>query len=241
MPNNPSIVFVPGFWEGPTVFESVAATLRDTYGYKTEITSLPSTGQASPGNPTLQDDIQAVHSFLERLVAKGEDVLLVLHSASGFIGTEAIKNLTAKERMSESKTGGVVKIVFMTAGVFPVGFKTGPLPFFEYDGTRLFCKDPASFLFNDLPPDVAQMWISRLECQPAWKWDGEITHGGYKDVSSVYLLCSNDQCVPLAMQRQCAELAGSEIVSCNAGHMVMLSQPETVVKVIHTAAKNLQT
>lgn len=131
MPNSPSIVFVPGFWEGPTVFELVAATLRDTYGYKTEIASLPSTGQASPENPTMQDDIQAVHAFIERLVANREDVLLVLHSASGFIGTEAIKNLTAKERLS------------------------------------------------------------------------------------------------------------SEIVSCEAGHMVMLSQPEKVIRVIHTAAENL--
>ena len=131
----PTILFVPGLWEGPTVFESVAGLLQTggrAEGLSTEIASLVSTGKTSPGNPTMKDDVAAVHTHLKSLIEEaGKEVLLVVHSAGGFIGSEAMEGMAAKGRKEGGLNGGVVGIVFLAAGVAPEGYEHGPLPFFE--------------------------------------------------------------------------------------------------------------
>lgn len=100
----------------------------------------------------------------------------------------------------------------------------------------MYCKDPRSNLLHDLPDFEAEAWLKKFECQPAFEWDDVIDYGGWKNVPSVYLCCLNDALLPLELQQQMAALAGSEIQTCSAGHMVMLSQPDRVVEVIRKAA-----
>jgi hypothetical protein len=124
----PTILFVPGFWEGPTVFEQVS-TLLQSEGFATETAVLASTGHKSPNNPTMEDDIAAIRAHVAALVEADKDVVLVLHSGAGFLGSNAIENLEASKRQAAGKKGGVSKIVFLAAGIFPEGFVHGPLPF----------------------------------------------------------------------------------------------------------------
>ena len=56
---------------------------------------------------------------------------------------------------------------------------------------------------------------------------------------SVYLVCENDQCLPAPVQLQMAEIAGSKIEKCKAGHMPMISIPEGVAEVIIQAARQM--
>lgn len=58
----PSILFVPGLWEGPTPFTQVS-TLLQAQGYATEITTLLSTGKISPGNLTMEGDIAPIRAI----------------------------------------------------------------------------------------------------------------------------------------------------------------------------------
>jgi hypothetical protein len=103
----------------------------------------------------------------------------------------------------------------------------------------MHCVSPESTLFSDLNHEETQMWMKELKCQPGEGWDGTTTYCGWRDVSSVYLICEGDKCLPAPVQAQCAELAGSEVVRCTAGHMVMLSMPEKVVEVVVGAAQGL--
>lgn len=120
----PTILFVPGFWEGPKVFTPVCDLLKAD-GFKTEVCTLPSTGTTSPGNPAMTDDIAAVRDHLTSIVHRGEEVILVLHSAGGFLGSTAMEGLSK----SAVGQGGVVKIVFLAAAVFPEGHEHEDLPF----------------------------------------------------------------------------------------------------------------
>lgn len=129
----PVLVFVPGFWEGVSVFESIRNELEIAHGYSTVAIPLVSTGTASPGNPGLKDDVQGIRSVLEPLVRDGKELLLILHSAGGFLGSQAIKGLTIKEQAEEGKKGGVKMIVFLAGAVLSEGFHHQPLPFFEFD------------------------------------------------------------------------------------------------------------
>ena len=126
----PTILFVPGFWEGPAPFAQVSSLLQG-YGFPTEVAVLPSTGKLSPGNPSMVDDIAAIRSAVTELVESGKEVIMVMHSAGGFLGSNAIQGLGIKAR-GEAR-GGVTKLVFLAGAVFPEGFKHQPLPFFTID------------------------------------------------------------------------------------------------------------
>ena len=94
-------------------------------------------------------------------------------------------------------------------------------------------------LFNDAPDAVAESWLARFQCQPAKGWDGEITHNGAMDALSTYLICESDVAVPPTIQQRFADLAGSEVEHCDAGHMVMISQPQTVAEIVKRAARSI--
>lgn len=125
---SPTILLVPGIWVGPTVYRPVSALLNAD-GLSTEIAVLPSTGTTSPGNPSMKDDIAAVRKYIEQIVSRGEDVLLVLHSAGGFIGGGAMEGLSKKARAEKGESGGVVSIVFLSGAIFPEGYEHTPVPF----------------------------------------------------------------------------------------------------------------
>ena len=100
----------------------------------------------------------------------------------------------------------------------------------------MHCKDVKNAFFNDTSDEVTNKWLPALKPMPSEGWVRKITYAGWKEVPSVYLLCKKDALLPEALQRQFAGLAGSKVVECNAGHMVQLSQPETVVELIKNAA-----
>lgn len=255
-----SRVIVPGFWEGSAPFNYVASIL-ESQGYATNIVNLPSTGTESPGNPGMTDDIAAMRSTVTNTVINGEEIVLVLHSAGGFLGSNAIEGLALQARQNQGLKGGVRKVVFLTGAVFPEGYKHSPLPFFTYDvscqwpdlspagliiatanywrhcqGGALHCVTPETTFFNDLDEGAAQKWVKELKSQPSTGWDNTVTYCGWREVPSVYLMCESDACIPLPMQMHMAVTAGSKTETCAAGHMPIVSMPERVVNVIRVAA-----
>ncbi|KAF4495002.1 hypothetical protein FAGAP_8828 [Fusarium agapanthi] len=129
----PIIFIVPGFYEGPTVFQPLANSLNGQ-GFKTAITTISSTGKTLPNSPTMDDDIANISKDLTLVVEQAgeEGIVAVMHSAGGFIGSAALKGLTFKARQDAEKSGGAKKIIFITAGITPEGFEEGPMEFFDY-------------------------------------------------------------------------------------------------------------
>lgn len=128
----PTILFVPGFWEGPAPFAEVSSLLQSA-GFSTRTAELLSTGTVSPGNPGMHDDIAALRSTITELVDAQKDVVIVAHSGGAFLASNAIEGLGAKARLQQGMKGGVVKLVFLAGALFPEGFKHSPLPFFTID------------------------------------------------------------------------------------------------------------
>ena len=82
----------------------------------------------------------------------------------------------------------------------------------------MHCLNPSKVLFNDLDESTVKTWIARLQTQSASDWDDTITYYGWKDIRSVYLVCEGDACIPPSVQLQLAEIAGSKVEKCGAGH-----------------------
>lgn len=127
----PAIVFVPGFFEGPRVFDVVRSTL-ETHGYLTHAVTSACTGKTSSSGLTLDDDIAAVRALVEPVVDAGQEVLMVLHSAGGVIGSAALKGLCAPQRKEEGKMGGVTHIIFLCAGILVEDQDIPELPFLVF-------------------------------------------------------------------------------------------------------------
>jgi alpha-beta hydrolase superfamily lysophospholipase len=125
-----TIVFVPGIWEGTAPFADVTEQLS-SQGYTVQMAKLVSTGTVSPGNPSIEDDAAAIRAVIEKLTSASQDIVLVLHSAGGFLGSMAIEGLTHKAFQSKGLKGGVAKIVFITGAILPEG-TTHTLPPFAY-------------------------------------------------------------------------------------------------------------
>lgn len=128
----PTIIFVPGFWEGPTIFAPVISKIESEYGYHTSTVTLPSTGTLPPSIKTFADDVKAIQRAIENHVEEGRDVIVIAHSAGGFLSSEAVKGLSVKDRSSLQKKGGVRKMIFLTGMLIPEGTKhQNDQPFFN--------------------------------------------------------------------------------------------------------------
>jgi pimeloyl-ACP methyl ester carboxylesterase len=129
-----TLFFVPGLWEGPTVFTQVSKVLSSPpHNFNTHLASLRSTGTQSPGNPSMKDDIIALRSVIKNLVEVAQkEVVLVLHSAGGFLGSEAMMGYDRKAREAQGLKGGVRGIVFVAGAVAPKRHLHTPLPFMDF-------------------------------------------------------------------------------------------------------------
>ncbi len=100
----------------------------------------------------------------------------------------------------------------------------------------MYCRSPLSTLFNDLPATEAEKHAKELSWQPSTYIDSiHVSYCAWKEIPSVYLYCTQDQIMPLEFQHQIAAMVGAETESCDAGHMVILSQPERVVEFVRKA------
>ena len=116
----PYIFIVPGVFEGTEPFIPLENALK-AKGYDRVFTSpIASLGTNSLTEPylTVTDDIAGIHRELERVVEEAGDdgVVMIAHSAGGFMGPGALEGLSAKALKEAGKTGGVHKVIYFTAG-----------------------------------------------------------------------------------------------------------------------------
>lgn len=119
--SKPTVLFVHGAWHSPKHFQP-ARDAFESAGYPTECPCQP-TFDARAGTATLYDDAKCIRFLLNELVEKqGKDVICVLHSYGGVVGTEAIDaSLGKKNRQDNGLSGGVLGLLYMAAFVLPLG------------------------------------------------------------------------------------------------------------------------
>lgn len=239
----PSIVFVPGGWHEPHVFDPVISILQSK-GYKTLAVSLPSIG-TSPPVDDLQPDVSAIREAIVSCTDAGSEVVVFAHSYGGFPSSEAIKGLTKSDLQSQGKSGGVVHYVLCAAfiileGVSPLDPETGPSPQYELldDGKMIMPIDPITLFYNDLPRETAERYAARLKKQSYKVFTTKATYGAWRHVPTTYLYTEKDVSLPMAYQKVMVERSGVDIKTetFDAGHSPFLNFPEKVAESIQRAA-----
>lgn len=129
----PTVVLVHGAWHSSDCWNFVTSQLEE-YNYPFYALNLPSAGGHL--STTVADDAAHIQKITSKLVARGKEVILVMHSYGGIPGTESTKGLLKKDREADQKAGGIVCLVYVTAFLIPQGVSL------------------ASFLGDPMPPWV---------------------------------------------------------------------------------------
>lgn len=119
----PVFVLVPGTSGPAPIYRQEIAKFNEL-GYEAETVQLPSVGRRDPlPAATMDEDAVAVRQVALKYLGQGKDVIIITHSYGGIPGTEAVRGIAKKTREAHGLTTGVVRIIYVTSVVVPVGGK----------------------------------------------------------------------------------------------------------------------
>ncbi|KAF3054652.1 hypothetical protein CFAM422_013371 [Trichoderma lentiforme] len=234
----PIVFIVPGLFEGQASFEPFKAALEGLVQNRVHISRLASTGKnpIDEGQFTMKNDIDVIAKDLaDKVEAAGDEgVVLFLHSAAAFMGSEAMKGLTRQARAAQSKPGGVDLIIMLAAAIVPEGHMHETMPWMNVNQQQntYTCTDPIQNLFHDMSHEAAIGWSQKMQAQPHLGWFGKTSYCGWREVPSHWILTEGDKLVPVALQETMAQMAASKTMRLDAGHMAHLSRTDDVARMV---------
>lgn len=207
---------------------------------------------------TFQDDIDVVRKELESLVHQGRDVILVMHSYGGAVGTEACSGMSSAQRYSHGLQGGIVHLLYMCAYMLKAGGcmndiveKAGFMSLlgqyidFDEDGT-CWPKDPGVMMFDDLDSTQKeeQMTLLRRFCTSTFS--ARTTYAAWKDIPSSYIFTSKDFGVPPIYQEIMTNDVKAEGIvfreeHYDATHDVFLTRTKDMVEAVWRVFDTIET
>ncbi|KAJ5217439.1 hypothetical protein N7468_010447 [Penicillium chermesinum] len=237
--SKPTILFIPGAWHLPFVFDDTRAALA-ARGFPSAAVGLPAVG-AEPPTKGLIDDTVAVRDEIERLSDQGKQVVVVAHSYGGMVGAGAVKGLGYAERKKRGKSGGVTMLVYMAAFVAKAGTSMSDMfggefpPFMKFDGDYCRAEDAEGIFYNDLSLQDRKKWSSEAVHTSRAVYEGRAAHEPWHDLPCMYIFCENDMAVPLAVQESMAGLLGEYTqFRLPSSHSPFLSMPTKLAEASDT-------
>lgn len=222
--NKPTIIFVHGIWADGSSFTNQIGALQ-AKGYPVISVQNPIT--------SLADDVAATKRAITQ--AKG-DVILVGHSWGGFVITQAgndpkVKGLVFVAALVPD-LGETIPTLSAQGPAVTLGNYLEPLDGFVYlskEGVKtVFAQDlkekEQNLIFATQTP-AAQGVFGDKSGVPAWKTK-----------PSWYILAKSDKSISPVLERFMAKRANSKTTEIEASHVVMLSHPTEVLRIIEEAA-----
>jgi pimeloyl-ACP methyl ester carboxylesterase len=259
MTRNPSLVFVPGAWHTPEYWGKVISAM-ESHKYRCAPVTLPTT-QSTSTSVNFSHDVKAVHDTIAAETAQGFDVVVVVHSYGGVVGSSAVKGFTQqssdKSSATDTKTGRVIGLFMVATGYFYVGLSFlealggKPPPTWEADyenNLMTICVDPIDMLYHDLPEEEAKEWVGKLTPNALTSSTSgyEVSYEGWKDVPSWLIMTKEDRAFPFEAQKmvfRAAEKAGAQVTKREiaSSHSPMLSKPGELADFLLEAIKAFTT
>lgn len=116
----PTLILIPGAYTPTTTYNTLLPRLH-TLGLNVYALPLQTVGRRPLPAPHMYDDAAFIAAEIRKLVNQGERVVLLGHSYGGIPISQCTQGLSVKERAAEGKTGGIVRLVYLTAIVLRLG------------------------------------------------------------------------------------------------------------------------
>jgi pimeloyl-ACP methyl ester carboxylesterase len=229
----PSVLLVPGAWHKPGHFNSLVDALQD---FDVRTVTLTSSGD----DPAILGDMYADAAVIAQAVAAIDGpVVVVAHSYGGVPTTQALSNADK-----------VARIVYLAAFQLDVGeSQLSPAGGRLMPWTRLHHRDgvggnveattPMAVFYNDVEVLTTNCAVAQLGYQRYAAMYQELTEAAWKTVPSTYVICEQDNAIPVAAQEVMAKHA-DEVLRMRTSHSPFLSQPEALARLIRGICSQLR-
>lgn len=244
----PTIVIVPGAWSAPAAYRKLVNAL-EAKSYTVHVPALPTNNGARPPNSSYEADVKAVREVVKPLVDDGNELILIMHSYGGAVGTSAVESLACKDRQALGLTGGVVHLLYVSAYLLEKGESVwklvekagvpkerGDLVNVEEDGTWL-PKDIVWGLYHDLDPEDQEEQKSLVKPHFLPAVNGEVTYEAWKDIPCSYVYTTEDRWVPTMFQDICISNARDagvpiDVHAFNCAHSAYAKYPDKLAELV---------
>jgi pimeloyl-ACP methyl ester carboxylesterase len=232
MSDDQTVVLVHGAWHGAWCWSTLVDELagQGIAAIPVELTS-HGTDPAAVGD--LRSDTEVVRAAVAAVA--GPVTVLGHSSYGGMVITEAADG---QEKITQ---------LMYLAGFAPepgesmFGILAGaPAPWIEPKGDGLVGVAEGwgrKLFYSDCDTDIAQNSERKLSPQSVASFAQEVTAATWRTIPSTYLVCTEDQAIPPAAQRQMASRVGNS-VELASGHSPFLSQPRQLA---HLLGERLRT
>ncbi|KAI1177116.1 Alpha/beta hydrolase fold-1 [Nemania sp. FL0916] len=242
--SKPGIVLVTGAWHVPAHFDVLRAALS-AQGYEVHVPRLPT---LSATGLTWLDDARTIQSAVEkRMDDTGKEFVIAAHSYGGVPGCAATKGYTVPERAKEGKRGGFRGILFIAAfalpnpdvdlltafgGKFPDWMKVEPA--YTKNASSFVYPEAHHAFYSDLPKDKADYYWALLEPQSQEAYETPVDRVASNcGIPHTYLVCENDQALPIPFQEMIiTKIPSMKVERCAAGHSPFITMPQRVIEVL---------
>jgi len=230
--SGPTVVLVQGAWHGAWCWQRVLPLLTERK-CAVRTVELPSVGAAPNVTVGLDDDAAAVRAVIGE---SGGPVLLCGHSYGGMVISRAA--------YGESR---VSKLVYLCAfvpesGESLVAIGGGRLaPWIEpLEGglTRPDPKQAATLFYGDCDTSTQSWAIGNLRAQCGAPFADVVSHPGWKQIPSTYVVCAADRAMPPDWQRELFAPRLNKVVEMDSSHSPFLSQPDLLADVLASEAQD---
>jgi pimeloyl-ACP methyl ester carboxylesterase len=223
----PSIVFAHGLWADGSCYSKVIPALQ------AEGHEVFSTQNALD---TVEDDVAAVKRALGRV---SSPAILVGHSYGGTVITAAgtddrVAGLVyiAALAPDEDETSQSLQEKFPTTDVF------GHIEI--ADGRIWLLRDGIDCFAGDLSEEEQKLVWSTQGVPATDLFNEKVAGTAWRSTPSWYIVAKNDRTVDPDLERFVANRMGATTYELESSHVPMLSQPDAVLDVIHTATNGVQ-
>ncbi|KAJ2990995.1 hypothetical protein NUW58_g2690 [Xylaria curta] len=244
----PTLVIVHGGWHVPKSYNKLVVAL-EAEGYEVHVPRLPSTNQVRPPNADLESDTSLVRGYVESLVRAGRNVVALMHSYGGQVGSNALYGLGAETRAAQGLEGGVCHLIYMTAYAVPEGtammdkvkefgnMDLVPIAFDIAEDGSCLSRDPKAFLIGPGPDEEFDEYL-----QTFVRWNGNCmyqasTHAAWREIPVSFIYTTEDMTIPFTYQKNFVgglEKAGRKVQTfeLHTGHCPNFTATEGVVNAV---------
>ncbi|KAL9635073.1 MAG: hypothetical protein Q9204_002755 [Flavoplaca sp. TL-2023a] len=253
--SKPAIVLVHGAWHVPDHYTKLVERLRQA-DFEVVCPLLPTCDNKKRLTADLYEDARIVRDQTVALIERSQEVIMLLHSYGGAVGTEAIKGLSKNERTQANLYGGVTHLIYMCGFMLQAGECVGgaslprptpdPVASDEATGTTFICESPVKLFYADVEPEEAKKMAALIVPQSGRAMTDLVTYPAWQQIPTTYVRTLKDEVLFLNWQdRQvkAVEDKGVKVMveTLDASHSPFLSVPEKMVDVVEKVVKHRAT